>query len=66
MKDVPESQHRNELFLGQFVKNYMQSEGVTVEAAALESALPRAFSCVSPFADAFSIAAKKRLYSAKL
>ncbi len=36
VKDVPESQHRNELFLGQFVKNYMQSEGVSVETAALD------------------------------
>ena len=36
LRDVPENQHRNELFLGQFVKNYMQSEGVSVEAAALD------------------------------
>ncbi len=36
IKDVPESQQRNELFLGQFVKNYMQSEGVSVETAALD------------------------------
>ena len=28
IRDVPESQHRSELFLGQFIKNYMQSEGV--------------------------------------
>lgn len=38
IKDVPESQHRNELFLGQFIANYMQSEGVSVEAAALDEA----------------------------
>ena len=36
VKDVPESQHRNELFLGQFIQNYMQSEGVSVETAALD------------------------------
>ena len=36
IKDVPESQHRNELFLGQFMANYMQSEGVSVETAALD------------------------------
>ena len=36
IKNVPESQHRNELFLGQFIANYMQSEGVSVEAAALD------------------------------
>ena len=36
IKDVPESQHRNELFLTQFIANYMQSEGVSVETAALD------------------------------
>lgn len=36
VKEVPESQQRNELFLGQFMKNYMQSEGVTVDAAAID------------------------------
>ncbi|MDD3395318.1 MAG: outer membrane lipoprotein carrier protein LolA [Clostridia bacterium] len=36
VKDVPASQHRNELFLGQFLNNYMQSEGVGVETAALD------------------------------
>ena len=35
-KDVPPSQHRNELFLSQFISNYMQSEGVDVEAATLD------------------------------
>ncbi|MDO4530359.1 MAG: hypothetical protein Q4C06_00120 [Bacillota bacterium] len=32
----PSSQHRSELFLGQFIEHYLQSEGVSVEAAALE------------------------------
>ena len=36
IKDVPESQHRNELVLSQFISNYMQSEGVSVETAALD------------------------------
>ena len=36
LRDVPANQHRNELFLGQFIENYMQSEGVSVEAAALD------------------------------
>ena len=36
LRNVPENQHRNELFLGQFIENYMQSEGVSVEAAALD------------------------------
>ena len=38
IRDVPESQHRSELFLGQFIKNYMQSEGVSVETASFDSA----------------------------
>lgn len=38
IKDAPPSQQRNELFLGQFLQNYMQSEGVGVEAAALDEA----------------------------
>lgn len=52
VKDVPESQHRNELFLGQFVKNYMQSEGVTVEAAALDDAKCAVLEAVIPGNDA--------------
>ena len=36
IRNAPSSQHRNELFLGQFLSNYLQSEGVSVEAAALE------------------------------
>lgn len=34
--DVPESQPRNELFLGQFIKNYMQSEEVSIDVAKME------------------------------
>ena len=36
IKDVPESQHRNELFLNQFIQNYMQSEGVDVTASTID------------------------------
>lgn len=36
IKDVPASQHRNELFLNQFIQNYLQSEDVGVETAALD------------------------------
>lgn len=51
IKDVPASQMRNELFLGQFVKNYMNSEEVAVETAAvnlnrctvLEAVIPGGF-----------------------
>lgn len=38
VKDVPDSKQRNELFLGQFIENYMKSEGVGVEAAAIDDA----------------------------
>ena len=34
--NIPPSPGRNQLFLGQFIKNYMQSEDVSVETAALE------------------------------
>lgn len=37
IRDVPESQHRSELFLGQFIRNYMQSERVSVETASFDS-----------------------------
>ncbi len=36
MIDVPESQQRNELFLGQFMKNYMQSEDVSIDVANMD------------------------------
>ncbi|WP_352399463.1 hypothetical protein [Anaerotignum sp.] len=51
IKDVPESQHRNELFLGQFIKNYMQSEGVGVEAAALDESECIVMEAVIPGSD---------------
>ncbi len=34
--NVPASRQRNELFLGQFIKNYLQSEGVSVQTASLD------------------------------
>ena len=52
IKDVPESQHRNELFLGQFIANYMQSEGVSVEAAALDASRCIVLEAVIPGKDA--------------
>lgn len=48
VKQVPENQQRNELFLGQFLKNYMQSEGVTVEAAALDESRCTVLEAVIP------------------
>ncbi len=48
VKQVPESQQRNELFLGQFLKNYMQSEGVIVEAAALDESRCTVLEAVIP------------------
>ncbi|WP_458408335.1 LolA family protein [Anaerotignum sp.] len=52
IKDVPESQHRNELFLNQFIANYMQSEGVSVETAALEESRCIVLEAVIPGNDA--------------
>lgn len=52
VKDVPLSQQRNELFLGQFLKNYMQSEGVSVETAALDENRCTVLEAVIPGNDA--------------
>ena len=52
IKDVPESQHRNELFLGQFIANYMQSEGVSVETAALDESRCIVLEAIIPGNDA--------------
>ena len=52
IRDVPESQHRNELFLGQFIANYMQSEGVSVETAALDESRCVVLEAVIPGNDA--------------
>lgn len=38
VKTVAEPQQPNQLFLGEFMRNYLQSEGVGVEAAALDEA----------------------------
>ena len=46
--NVPASQSRNELFLGQFVKNYMQSEGVAIETAALDESVCTVLEAVIP------------------
>ncbi len=51
IKDVPASQQRNELFLGQFLKNYMQSEGVSVETAALDESRCIVLEAVIPGTD---------------
>lgn len=51
IRDVPESQHRNELFLTQFIQNYLQSEGVGVEAAALDESQCIVMEAVIPGSD---------------
>lgn len=51
IKEVPASQHRNELFLGQFLQNYMQSEGVSVESAALDESRCVVLEAVIPGTD---------------
>lgn len=50
-KNIPPSPQRNELFLGQFLKNYMQSEGVSIETAALEDAKCVVLEAVIPGGD---------------
>ena len=47
-REVPESQRRNELFLGQFLKNYLQSEGVSVETAAIDESRCTVLEAVIP------------------
>lgn len=59
-KNVPESQHRNELFLGQFIANYMQSEGVSVETAALDESRCVVLEAVIPGSD--SVLASEKLW----
>lgn len=57
-RDIPESQHRNELFLSQFIQNYMQSEGVSVETAALDESRCIVLEAIIPGNDA-SLASEK-------
>ena len=52
LRAAPKSQHRSELFLGQFIANYMQSEGVGVEAAALDETTCIVLEAVIPGTDA--------------
>lgn len=52
IRDIPESQHRNELFLSQFIQNYMQSEGVSVETAALDESRCIVLEAIIPGNDA--------------
>lgn len=51
--DVPESQPRNELFLGAFVKNYMQSEEVSIDVAKMDSAKCTVLEAVIPGNNAY-------------
>ena len=46
--DAPESQARNELFLGSFVKNYMQSEEVSVDVAVMDESRCTVLEAVIP------------------
>lgn len=56
--DVPPSSQRNELFLGQFMKNYLQSEGVSVESAALDESRCTVLEAVIP-SNADALASEK-------
>ena len=48
IKNVPQSQMRNELFLGSFVKNYFQSEDVSIETASMETGTTTVLEAVIP------------------
>lgn len=58
IRDIPESQHRNELFLSQFIQNYMQSEGVSVETAALDESRCIVLEAIIPGNDAALVSEK--------
>lgn len=46
--DVPDSQPRNELFLGQFIKNYMQSENVSIDVSKMDDSKCTVLEAVIP------------------
>jgi len=46
--DAPESQARNELFLGSFIKNYLQSEEVSVDVAVMDESRCTVLEAVIP------------------
>ena len=48
IKNVPQSQMRNELFLGSFAKNYFQSEDVSIETANMETGTTTVLEAVIP------------------
>ena len=48
IKNVPQSQMRNELFLGSFAKNYFQSEDVSIETASMETGTTTVIEAVIP------------------
>jgi len=47
-RDIPENKARNELFLGNFVKNYMQSEEVSVSVAKIDESRCTVLEAVIP------------------
>ena len=48
IKNVPQSQMRNELFLGSFAKNYFQFEDVSIETASMETVTTTVLEAVIP------------------
>ncbi len=51
--DVPESQARNELFLGCFIKNYFQSEEVSVDVSVMDESRCTVLEAVIPGGNKF-------------
>lgn len=56
--DAPESQARNELFLGCFIKNYMQSEDVSIDVAVMDESRCTVLEAVIPGGNKFTATEK--------
>ncbi len=54
IKNVPENQARNELFIGCFVKNYMNSEGVSIAVANFDESQCTVLEAVIPGSNKFT------------
>ena len=58
VKDVPENQARNELFLGCFVKNYMNSEEVSIAVSSIDESRCTVLEAVIPGDNKFTATEK--------
>ena len=58
IKNVPENQARNELFIGCFIKNYMNSEGVSVSVSEIDEGMCTVLEAVIPGNNKFTSSEK--------